>query len=72
MKNLHCITAQTASEENIHNVINKEHYCTYAVRHLGDQKIMKQLDVVMSPPAFVWDPYLTSTHVTFDLNPCDL
>ncbi len=33
---------------------------------------MKQLDVVVSPPAFVWDPNLTLTHVTFDLNPCDL
>ena len=28
---------------------------------------MKQLDVVVSPPAFVWDPNLTLTHVTFDL-----
>ncbi len=28
---------------------------------------LKQLDVVMSPPAFVWNPYLT-----FDLDPCDL
>ncbi len=26
---------------------------------------MKQLDVVVSPPAFVWDPNLTLTHVTF-------
>ncbi len=33
---------------------------------------MKQLDVVVSPPAFVWDPNLTLTHVTFDLDPCDL
>ncbi len=32
---------------------------------------MKQLDVVVSPPAFVWNPYLTLTHVTFDLDPCD-
>ncbi len=30
---------------------------------------MKQLDVVVSPPAFVWNPYLTLTHVTFDLDP---
>ncbi len=28
---------------------------------------MKQLDVVVSPPAFLWDPYLT-----FDPNPHDL
>ena len=28
---------------------------------------MKQLDVVVSPPAFVRNPYLTLTHVTFDL-----
>ena len=27
---------------------------------------MKQLDVVVSPPAFIWNPYLTLTHVTFD------
>ncbi len=39
---------------------------------------MKQLDVDVSPPAFVWKPYLTllSTFdldpVTFDLEPCDL
>ena len=29
---------------------------------------MKQLDVVVSPPAFLWDPYLTLTHVIFELN----
>ncbi len=29
---------------------------------------MKQLDVVVSPPAFVWNPYLTLTPVTFDLD----
>ncbi len=28
---------------------------------------MKQLDVVVSPPAFVWDPNLTLTHVTFGI-----
>ncbi len=33
---------------------------------------MKQLDVDVSPPAFVWNPYLTLTLVTFDLDPCDL
>ncbi len=33
---------------------------------------MKQPDVVVSPPAFVWDPYLTLTHVTSDLDPRDL
>ena len=33
---------------------------------------MKQLDVDVSPPAFVWTPYLTLTLVTFDLDPCDL
>ena len=33
---------------------------------------MKQLEVVVSPPAFVWDPYLTLTHVTFDLDICEL
>ena len=31
-----------------------------------------QLDVVMSPSAFVWDPKLNLTHVTFDLDQCDL
>ncbi len=30
---------------------------------------MKQLDVDGSPPAFVWNPYLTMTLVTFDLDP---
>ena len=29
--------------------------------------VMKQLDVVVSPPAFLWDPYLT-----FDLDICGL
>ncbi len=40
---------------------------------------MKQLDVVVSPPAFVWFPYMTLTnvtfdltHVTFDIDICDL
>ena len=28
---------------------------------------MKQLDIVVSPHAFVWNSYLTLTHVTFDL-----
>ncbi len=28
---------------------------------------MTHLDVVVSPPAFVWDPNSTLTHVTFDL-----
>ncbi len=33
---------------------------------------MKQLDVdvVVSPPAFVWDPNMELTHMTFDLDPC--
>ncbi len=33
---------------------------------------MKQLDVVVSPPAFLWDPYLplTLTYMTFDLEIC--
>ncbi len=26
---------------------------------------MKQLDVVVSPPAFLWDPYLTLTNWYF-------
>ena len=55
--------------------------CTYATIPYGalgggrPQYIvikMKQLDVVVSPPAFVWDPNLTLTHMTFDLDPCDL
>ncbi len=33
---------------------------------------MKQLDDFMSVPVFVWGPNLTLTHVTFDLDPCDL
>ncbi len=31
---------------------------------------MKQLDVVVSPPAFLWDPYLTLTNMIFDLDIC--
>ena len=34
--------------------------------------LRKQLDIVVSSPAFVWDPNFTLTHVTFDLDPCDL
>ncbi len=30
---------------------------------------MKQLDVDVSPPAFVWTPYLALTLLTFDLDP---
>ncbi len=33
---------------------------------------MKQLDVVVSPPAFLWDPYLTLTYEIFDLDHVDL
>ena len=33
---------------------------------------MKQLDVDVSPPGFVWNPYLTLANVTFDLDPFDL
>ena len=33
---------------------------------------MKHLDIVVSPPAFIWDPNLTSTHLTFDLDLCEL
>ncbi len=33
---------------------------------------MKQLDVDVSSPVFVWNPYLTLANVTFDLDPCDL
>ena len=33
---------------------------------------MKQLDVVVSPPAFLWDPYLTLTYEIFDLDICGL
>ena len=35
-------------------------------------KLMKQLDVVVSPPDFVWDPYMALTNVTFDPDPHDL
>ncbi len=31
---------------------------------------MKQLDVVVSPPAFLWDSYLTLTNVIFELDIC--
>ena len=30
---------------------------------------MKQLDVDVSPPTFVWNHYLPMTLVTFDLDP---
>ncbi len=33
--------------------------------------VMKQLDVDVSPPAFVWNLYLTLANVTFDLEPWD-
>ncbi len=29
---------------------------------------MKQLDIDVSPPAFIWVPYLTLTLVTFDID----
>ncbi len=32
------------------------------------KKIMMQLEVFVSPPAFLWDPYLTLTNVIFDLD----
>ena len=35
-------------------------------------KIMKQLGIDVSPPDFVWNPYLTLTNVTFDLDDLDL
>ena len=38
----------------------------------GLNATMKQLDVVLSPPAFVLDPRMTLTNVTFDPDPCDL
>ena len=31
--------------------------------------LMQQLDVDVSPPAFIWNPHLTMTLVTFDLDP---
>ena len=33
---------------------------------------MKQLDGVVSPPAFLWDPYVTVPNVIFDLDICGL
>ena len=33
---------------------------------------MKQLDIDVSLPAFVWNPYMTPANWTFDLDPCDL
>ncbi len=39
-------------------------------RHLNSS--MKQLDVVVSPPAFLWGPYLTLTNVIFALDICGL
>ncbi len=31
-------------------------------------RLMKQLHVDVSPPAFLWEPYLTLAKVTFDLD----
>ena len=31
---------------------------------------IKQLDVDVSPPAFLWNPYLSMANVTFDLCQC--
>ncbi len=33
---------------------------------------IKQLTSVVSPPAFIWIPYMTLANVTFDLDPRDL
>ncbi len=43
-------------------------YCVYGYAYLSTHrgKRTKQLDIVVSPPAFLWDPYLTSTNVMFD------
>ena len=40
--------------------------------HVEGKIKMKQLDVVMSPPAFLLDPYLTLTYEIFDLDICGL
>ncbi len=47
------------------------YYCTVFTKSSWNQE-MKQLDVDVSPPAFVWNPHLTLAKVTFDLDPCDL
>ncbi len=36
---------------------------------LQDKCLMKQPDDVVNPPDFVWDPNLTLTHMTVDLDP---
>ncbi len=45
-------------------------HATCAVGDMCLNKKMKQLDVDVSPPAFLWDPHLNLTNVTFDLDPC--
>ncbi len=42
--------------------------------HRWAQKVYKwsNLTIVMSPPAYVWDANMALTHVTFELDPCDL
>ncbi len=45
---------------------------TLARKWVNAKLLMKQLDVVVSPPAFLWDPYLTLTNVIFDLDNCGL
>ncbi len=39
---------------------------------LGTIYLMKQLDIVLSPSVFVWNPFLTLAKMTFDLDQCDL
>ncbi len=46
-------------------------YNQHALQRGWVKIVMKQLDVVVSPPAFLWDPYLTLTHVIFDLDICN-
>ncbi len=41
------------------------------LRSREDSK-MKQLDVDISPHAFLWDPHMNLADVTFDLDSCDL
>ncbi len=60
---------QTAHESGCHGG-NLEFFLRVVKIHRNLE--MKQLDVVVSPPAFLWDPYLTLTSVTFDLDICSL
>ncbi len=59
--------AQSRAVPSVYCYETSNRKCTYVQDVLTEQP-----DVVVSPSAFVWDTNLTLTHVTSDLDPCDL